>query len=89
MHNAICSQMAATFFNKHRTQEGVKGISARVTPASDVPEFVRNIMQEVDVDLSGVKPVKLTSELSHNVSTIVTLGCSDACPYIPGINTIN
>lgn len=60
MHNAIRSQMAAAFFNKHRTQDGVKSVSAGVTPAAEVPDFVRNIMHEADVDVSGIKPVKLT-----------------------------
>ncbi|KAG0325117.1 hypothetical protein BG000_001922 [Podila horticola] len=89
MHNAICSQMAAAFFNKHRTQDGVKGVSAGVTPAAEVPDFVRNIMHEADIDLSGIKPVKLTTELAKTVSTIVTLGCGEACPRFPGVNTVD
>lgn len=89
MHNAIRSQMAAAFFDKHRTQDEVKAVSAGVTPAAEVPDFVRNIMQEVDVDLSGIKPVKLTTELAKNVSTIVTLGCGEACPHLPGVDVVD
>ncbi|KAG0260777.1 hypothetical protein BGZ95_004360 [Linnemannia exigua] len=89
MHNAIRSQMAAAFFNKHKTQDRVKAVSAGVTPAAEVPDFVRNIMQEADVDLSGIKPTKLTAELAKTVSTIVTLGCSEACPNFPGVEVID
>ena len=89
MHNAIRSQMAAAFFNKHRTQDRVKAVWAGVTPAAKVPDFVRNIMQEVDVDLSGIKPVKLTAELAKTVSTIVTLGCGEACPDFPGVDVVD
>ncbi|KAK3806495.1 MAG: arsenate reductase [Linnemannia gamsii] len=89
MHNAIRSQMAAAFFNKHRTQDRVKAVSAGVTPAAEVPDFVRNIMQEADVDLSGIKPVKLTAELAKTVSTIVTLGCGEACPHFPGVDVVD
>ncbi|KAH7060364.1 hypothetical protein BKA57DRAFT_499364 [Linnemannia elongata] len=52
------------------------------------PDFVRNIMQEADVDLSGIKPVKLTAELAKTVSTIVTLGCGEACPDFPGVDVV-
>ncbi|KAF9279241.1 hypothetical protein BGZ74_002903 [Mortierella antarctica] len=81
--------MAAAFFNKHRTQDGVKGVSAGVTPAAEVPDFVRNIMHEAGVDLSGIKPVKLTTELAKTVSTIVTLGCGEACPHFPSVNIVD
>ncbi|KAG0367981.1 hypothetical protein BGX24_003019 [Mortierella sp. AD032] len=81
--------MAAAFFNKHRTQDRVKAVSAGVTPAAEVPDFVRNIMQEADVDLSGIKPVKLTIELTKTVSTIVTLGCGEECPHFPGVDVVD
>lgn len=89
MHNAIRSQMAAAFFNKHRTQDRVKAVSAGVTSAAEVPDFVRKIMQEADVDLSGIKPVKLTAELAKTVSTIVTLGCGEACPHFSGVDVVD
>lgn len=70
VHNAGRSQMAAVFFNKHRTQDTIqhrrflspfiKGVSAGTNPASEVHGVVREIMLEVGVDLSIITPVKLT-----------------------------
>ncbi|KAG0368257.1 phosphotyrosine protein phosphatase I superfamily [Gamsiella multidivaricata] len=89
VHNAGRSQMAAAFFNKHKTQESIKGLSAGTNPASEVHGVVREIMLEVGIDLSNVQPVKLTPELARTVSTIVTMGCGETCPYVPGVNIID
>ncbi|KAF8931626.1 hypothetical protein BGZ58_007509 [Dissophora ornata] len=89
VHNAGRSQMAAAFFNKHKTQEGIKGISAGTNPASEVHPVVREIMLEVGIDLSEIKPVKLTTELAQTVSTIVTMGCGESCPYVPGVKIVD
>ncbi|KAF9345654.1 hypothetical protein BGX26_002904 [Mortierella sp. AD094] len=89
VHNAGRSQMAAAFFNKHVTQKGIKGISAGTNPATEVHGVVREIMLEVGVDLSNIKPVKLTPELAQTVSTIVTMGCGETCPYVPGVKIID
>jgi arsenate reductase (thioredoxin) len=42
-------------------------------------------MREVGIDLSNAKPQKLTAELAHNVEMLVTMGCGDECPYVPGL----
>ncbi|KAF9109639.1 hypothetical protein BGX27_007387 [Mortierella sp. AM989] len=89
VHNAGRSQMAAAFFNKHVTKEGIKGISAGTNPASEVHGVVREIMLEVGIDLSNITPVKLTPELAQTVSTIVTMGCGETCPYVPGVKIID
>lgn len=89
VHNAGRSQMAAAFFNKHRTQDSVKGISAGTNPASEVHPVVQEIMLEVGIDLSNITPVKLTPELAKTVSTIVTMGCGEACPYVPGVQIVD
>ncbi|KAG0325632.1 hypothetical protein BG000_001731 [Podila horticola] len=89
VHNAGRSQMAAAFFNKHRTQDSVKGISAGTNPASEVHPVVREIMLEVGIDLSNITPVKLTPELAKTVSTIVTMGCGEACPHVPGVQIVD
>ncbi|KAF9308510.1 hypothetical protein BG003_010989 [Podila horticola] len=89
VHNAGRSQMAAAFFNNHRTQDSVKGISAGTNPASEVHPVVREIMLEVGIDLSNITPVKLTPELAKTVSMIVTMGCGEACPYVPGIQIVD
>ncbi|KAF9569190.1 hypothetical protein EC968_002661 [Mortierella alpina] len=89
VHNAGRSQMAAAFFNMHKTQEGVKGISAGTNPASEVHGVVREIMLEKGVDLSNITPVKLTPELAKTCSTIITMGCGETCPYVPGVKIID
>lgn len=89
VHNAGRSQMAAAFFNKHRTQDTVKGISAGTNPASEVHPVVREIMLEVGIDLSNITPIKLTPELAKTVSAIVTMGCGETCPYVPGVKIVD
>ncbi|GJJ75658.1 arsenate reductase (thioredoxin) [Entomortierella parvispora] len=89
VHNAGRSQMAAAFFNKHRTQDTVKGISAGTQPASEVHDVVREIMLEVGIDLSNITPKKLTPELAETVSTIVTMGCGETCPFVPGVKMVD
>ncbi|KAF9908127.1 hypothetical protein EC991_010255 [Linnemannia zychae] len=89
VHNAGRSQMAAAFFNKHRTQEAIKGVSAGTNPASEVHGVVREIMLEVGVDLSNITPVKLTPQLATTVSTIITMGCGETCPYVPGVKIVD
>ncbi|KAF9111249.1 hypothetical protein BGX27_005196 [Mortierella sp. AM989] len=89
VHNAGRSQMAAAFFNKHRTQDAVKGISAGTNPASEVHGVVREIMLEVGIDLSNITPIKLTPELAKTVSTIITMGCGETCPYVPGVKIVD
>ncbi|KAF9175083.1 hypothetical protein BGX21_001071 [Mortierella sp. AD011] len=89
VHNAGRSQMAAAFFNKHRTRDGINGISAGTNPASEIHGVVCQIMLEKGIDLSHIKPVKLTPELAQTCSTIVTMGCGEACPFVPGIKVID
>ncbi|KAF9416423.1 hypothetical protein BGZ94_010217 [Podila epigama] len=89
VHNAGRSQMAAVFFNKHKTNDSIRGISAGTNPASEVHGVVKDIMLEVGIDLSNITPVKLTPELAKTVSTIVTMGCGETCPYVPGVKIID
>jgi protein-tyrosine-phosphatase len=89
IHNAGRSQMAAAFFNKHKTNPTIKGISAGTNPATEVHPVVREIMMEVGIDLANITPVKLTTELAHTVSTIVTMGCGETCPIVPGVKIID
>ncbi|KAG0375828.1 hypothetical protein BGX24_008602 [Mortierella sp. AD032] len=89
VHNAGRSQMAAAFFNKHKTNSSIKGISAGTNPATEVHPVVREIMLEVGIDLTNITPVKLTTELAQTVSTIVTMGCGETCPFVPGVKIID
>lgn len=69
VHNAGRSQMAASFFNKHKTHPLIKGISTGTNLDSEVQPVVREIMMEIGIDLSNITPVKLTTELAQTVST--------------------
>ena len=46
---------------------------------------VLTIMQEVGIDLSAAKPQKLTQELANDAALLITMGCGDKCPYVPGL----
>lgn len=83
VHNAGRSQMAAAFFNKYADRSKAKAISAGTQPVDQIHLRVRMVMSEVDIDLSGIKPTKLTQELATNASYLITMGCKENCPYIP------
>jgi protein-tyrosine-phosphatase len=75
--------MSAALFE--RAVEGRhEAISAGTTPAERVHPEVLEVMSEVGIDLSERVPRKLTTELAEQADVVVTMGCGDACPYIPG-----
>ena len=85
VHNAGRSQMAAAWFNLLRTDPNQHAVSAGTSPADRVHPEVVQVMKEVGIDLSSASPQKLTSELAGGADLLVTLGCGDACPYVPGV----
>ena len=85
LHNAGRSQMSRALFD--RAAEGDhRALSAGsiADPAGHVHPEVVEVMREVGVDLGAVRPVRLTRELAEQADVVVTMGCGDACPYIPG-----
>lgn len=83
LHNAGRSQMSQTLFS--RAAEGRhEAKSAGTTPGERVHPEVVNVMNEVGIDLSGNVPQLLTRELAEWADVVVTMGCGDECPYIPG-----
>jgi arsenate reductase len=84
-HNAGRSQMAASFFNHMADPSRAKAISAGTTPAERVHPEVAEVMRELSIDLTGAKPLLLTPELAAGSRLLVTMGCGDECPYIPGV----
>lgn len=84
-HNAGRSQMAAAFFNQTADPARAKAISAGTTPAERVHPEVAEVMRELGFDLSGAKPQLLTTELAAGTRLLVTMGCGEECPYIPGV----
>lgn len=85
IHNAGRSQMAAAFFNKYADKTKAHAISAGTTPGDKVHDCVLNAMRKVDIDLSGIKPQLLTNDLAAGANLLITMGCGEACPYVPGL----
>jgi arsenate reductase len=84
VQNAGRSQMAAALFNQHADPARARAISAGTAPGPAVHPEVIGVMKEVGVDLSGVHPRRLTDELACTAQILVTMGCGDACPVVPG-----
>jgi arsenate reductase (thioredoxin) len=85
VHNAGRSQMAAAFFNHLADPQKGQAVSAGTEPGERIHPEVLAAMQEVGLDLSGAKPQKLTEELARNAQILITMGCGDKCPYVPGL----
>ena len=85
VHNAGRSQMAAAFFNATANPAKARAISAGTQPGDRVHAEVVVAMNEVGIDVAHAKPQKLTDELAHGAHTLITMGCGDACPVVPGL----
>ncbi len=85
IHNAGRSQMAAAFFNRLADPQKATAVSAGTEPGVRVHPEVLAVMQEVGIDLSHAKPQKLTEELAKDAQLLITMGCGDKCPYVPGL----
>jgi arsenate reductase len=85
IHNAGRSQMAAAFFNQLADPAKAVAVSAGTDPGLRVHPEVLTAMQEVGIDLSNAKPQKLTDELAQDAQLLITMGCGDKCPYVPGL----
>jgi arsenate reductase len=85
VHNAGRSQMAAAFFNRMANPELAVATSAGTEPAEGVHPGVAAAMAEVGFDLSGVRPRKLTPELASGAAWLITMGCGENCPVVPGV----
>ena len=89
VHNAGRSQMAAALFNLYADRSGCLAISAGTEPADHVHPEVVEVMREIGVDLSSVRPRRLTDDLARTASVLVTMGCGEACPFVPGLRIID
>lgn len=83
-HNAGRSQMAQAFFER-QAPAGMRAESAGSEPAREVWPEVVEVMREVGIDIAGRKPHMLTREMQLGADWAVTMGCGDACPYVPTI----
>lgn len=85
VHNAGRSQMAAAFFNQLADPRKAEAVSAGTEPGVRVHPEVKAVMAEVGIDLSDARPQKLTEELAKDSQLLITMGCGDKCPYVPGL----
>jgi arsenate reductase len=83
LHNAGRSQMSATLLDREAGGRH-RSLSAGTTPAEHVHPEVVDVMGELGIDLSERRPRLLTRELAASADVVVTMGCGDQCPYIPG-----
>lgn len=84
VHNAGRSQMAAAFFNQLADPARAHAISAGTAPGPHVHPEVLAALREVGIDVSGAVPQRLTAELCGGAGWLITMGCGDACPVVPG-----
>ena len=89
LHNAGRSQMAAAWFNKMCDRTKARAISAGTQPGEHVHPEVVQVMREEGIELVGIKPQFLSVELAKQAALLVTLGCGDACPYVPGLQKLD
>src|SRR5690348_4042445 len=82
-HNAGRSQMSQALFERAAGDEHTAA-SAGTTPAERVHPEVVGVMGELGIDLADRRPQPLTRELATAADVVVTMGCGDECPYIPG-----
>ncbi len=85
VHNAGRSQIAAALFNKYADPGKARAISAGTHPADRVHPEVVTAMKARGIDLSAKTPQRLTPELASTANWLITMGCGDECPVVPGI----
>jgi arsenate reductase (thioredoxin) len=83
IHNAGRSQMAAALLD-HYAAGRVRVRSAGSAPAEEINPAVVRVMAELDLDVTGEQPKRLTDDAAKEADVIVTMGCGDACPVFPG-----
>jgi arsenate reductase len=85
LHNAGRSQMSAALFERaaHGRHHALCA-GSEADPDGRVHPQVVEVMRELGIDLSDRQPQRLTRELAEHADVVVTMGCGDACPFIPG-----
>lgn len=85
VHNAGRSQMATAFFNVMADPDKARATSAGTQPAERVHPEVLETMRDIGIDLAEAKPRLLTDALARDAHWLITLGCGEACPNVPGL----
>jgi arsenate reductase len=81
--------MAAAWFNALADKTKVQAISAGTEPGPSVHPEVLQAMREVGIDLAGVSPRRLTDDLAKDSTILITMGCGEQCPHIPGLRRMD
>jgi arsenate reductase len=89
IHNAGRSQMAAGLFNLLADHRQAVATSAGTDPAVEVHPEVVAAMAELGVDLAPAIPRYLTDEMARTADLLITMGCGDACPVVPGLERMD
>ena len=84
VHNAGRSQIAAALFNALADPHKARAISAGTDPAAHVHPEVVAMMRDRGIDVSGAVPQQLTDALAQQAQWLITMGCGDQCPVVPG-----
>lgn len=85
VHNAGRSQMAAALFNRLADPARAHAESAGTQPAATIHPTVVAVMTEIGLNLESVAPRQLTPELARGATLLVTMGCGEECPLVPGV----
>jgi arsenate reductase (thioredoxin) len=85
VHNAGRSQMAAALFNQLADPSKARARSAGTRPGQHVHAEVQAAMREIDIDLAAARPQMLTPDLARDAILLITMGCGEECPFLPGI----
>jgi arsenate reductase len=85
LHNAGRSQMSAALFERAAGgRHHALSAGSEADPGGQVHPQVIEVMRELGIDLAGRRPQRLSDDLAHRADVVVTMGCGDACPFIPG-----
>jgi arsenate reductase (thioredoxin) len=85
LHNAGRSQMSrALFAQRANARHSAESAGSIAEPDGRVHPEVIEVMSELGIDLSAVRPQRLSTDLAERADLVVTMGCGDTCPYIPG-----
>jgi arsenate reductase len=87
VHNAGRSQMAAAWFNALADPRKAQAVSAGTQPGDRVHPVVVDVMRESAIDVSENRPQRLTADLARDAALLITMGCGDECPFVPGLAT--
>eukprot|EP00884_Botryococcus_braunii_P015180 jgi/Botrbrau1/23663/Bobra.55_2s0045.2 len=89
VHNAGRSQMAEALFNAAVNPSKASGVSAGTAPGNQVHPEVLRVLLAHGINVSSKVPRLLTPELAKTASLLITMGCGEACPFVPGLERLD